>query len=231
MSNENATLHAEPRNETGRSAARLLRRSGGLPAVVYGDYSEPVALTVDTHEFERLMARIHAATTVISLEVEGTDSQQVLIREIQRHPFRSDFLHVDFLKIRAGQKIKIQVPVHLQGLAAGVELGGIMQQIRHELEVECVPTEIPSEITVDVSAMDIGDSIHIGDIDAGDIVILDDADLTICTCVQPTVIVEPEEEELEEGEEGELAEGEEGAEAEAGDGAAAGDGGEGGDSE
>jgi large subunit ribosomal protein L25 len=211
MSNDIATLRAEPRNETGKSAARQLRRQGGLPAVVYGDYSEPVALTIDTHEFERLMARIHAATTVLSLEVEGSEPQQVLIREIQRHPFRSDFLHVDFVKFRAGQKIKVQVPLHLEGLAEGVDLGGIMQQIRHELEVECIPSEIPSEITVDVSAMQIGDSLHIGDIDAGDIVILDDADLTICVCVQPTVMAVEE----EEGEEGEELEGVEGAEGEA----------------
>lgn len=211
MSNDKATLRAEPRSDTGKTAARQLRRRGGLPAVVYGDYTEPVALTVDNHEFERLMARIHAATTVVSLEVEGAEPQQVLIREIQRHPFRSDFLHVDFLKIRAGQKIKVLVPLHLEGLAEGVDLGGIMQQTRHEVEVECIPSEIPSEITVDVSAMQIGDSLHIGDIDAGDIVILDDADLTICVCVQPTVMAVEE----EEGEEGEELEGVEGAEGEA----------------
>lgn len=219
MSNEIVTLRAEPRKETGKSATRQLRRSGGLPAVVYGDYSEPLALTVDNHEFERLMARIHAATTVVSLEVEGAEPQQVLIREIQRHPFRADFLHVDFLKVRAGQKIKVQVPLHLVGVAAGIEAGGIMQQTRHELEVECIPSEIPSELTVDVSAMQIGDSLHIGDIDAGDVVILDDADLTICTCVPPTV-VEVEEAEVEEGEELE-GEGVEGAEGEGADEAVA----------
>jgi large subunit ribosomal protein L25 len=209
MSNENATLRAEPRSETGTTAARQLRRSGGLPAVVYGDYTEPQSLTLDTHEFERLMTRIHAATTVISLEVGGGQAQQVLIREIQRHPFRTEFLHIDFFKIRAGQKIRVQVPVHLEGLASGVELGGIMQQIRYEIEVECVPSEIPSEIKVDVSAMEIGDSIHIGDIETGDLVIVDDDTLTICTCVQPTVItVDDEEAEGEEGEE--LEEGEEG---------------------
>ncbi|MDX1388997.1 MAG: 50S ribosomal protein L25/general stress protein Ctc [Acidobacteriota bacterium] len=210
MSNENATLRAEPRDDRGKNAARRLRRSGGLPAVVYGDEADALALTLDMHEFERLMARIHAATTVLSLEVEGEGEHQVLIREVQRHPFRSDFLHVDFLRIRAGQKINVMVPVHLVGLAPGVEEGGIMQQTRHELEVECTPANIPSEITVDVSAMEIGDSIHVADLDFGDIVILDDADLTICTCVQPTIItVEEEDEELEEGLEAGLVEGEE----------------------
>jgi len=175
------------------------------------------------HDFERLLARVHAATTVIALEVEGSKPQNVLIREIQRHPFRSEVLHVDFLHIREGQTIAVQIPVRLEGLAKGVELGGIMQQIRYEIEVECLPSEIPPEFTVDVTALDVGDSIHIGDIDAAGIVILDEADLTICTCVQPTVItVEEEEEEeeeegleLEEGEVAEAAEGVDGADEEA----------------
>lgn len=223
MKNGVETLRAELRSESGKSATRALRRSGGLPAVVYGAGEETQPLALDRYEFERLMARIHAATTVISLELDGSETRQVLIREIQRHPFRSDFLHVDFLVVTEGQTITVRVPVHLHGEAIGVEAGGILQQTRHELLVECTPAEIPSEITVDVSEMEIGDSIHVGDLDVGTIVILDDADLTICTCVQPTVIEEPEEEELEEGlellegEEGEEVEGEaeEGAEAEA----------------
>lgn len=208
MSNEVTTLRAELRSETGTTAARQLRRAGGLPAVVYGHGDETRALTLDMHDFQGLLARIHAATTVIALEVEGAQSQDVLIREIQRHPFRPELLHVDFLHIRAGQKITVPVPVHLEGLAVGVEMGGIMQQLRHELMVECLPSEIPPEFKIDVTAMDLGDSIHIGDIDAGGIVILDDADLTICTCVQPTIItVEEEEDEVLEGE---VLEGEEG---------------------
>lgn len=212
MTNAGATLRAEPRSESGKGAARQLRRSGGLPAVVYGGGEGSLPLALDRHEFERLMARIHAATTVISLEVEGSEPRQVLIREIQRHPFRSDFLHVDFLAVTAGQKITVDVPVHLVGDAPGVEMGGIIQQIRHVVEVECIPSEIPSEIRVDISELQIGDSIHIGDLDVGTIVILDDADLTLCTCVQPTVITEEEEEEAEE-----IAEGMEGPEAEGGE--------------
>jgi len=208
MTNAGATLRAEPRSESGKGAARQLRRSGGLPAVVYGGGGATQPLALDRHEFERLMTKIHAATTVISLEVEGTEPRQVLIREIQRHPFRADYLHVDFLAVTAGQKITVDVPVHLVGEAPGVEMGGIIQQIRHEVEVECIPSEIPSEIRVDISELQIGDSIHIGDLDVGTIVILDDADLTICTCVQPTVITEEEVAE-EPGIEGEAEKGEE----------------------
>jgi len=208
MTNAGATLRAEPRSESGKGAARQLRRSGGLPAVVYGGGGATQPLALDRHEFERLMTKIHAATTVISLAVEGTEPRQVPIREIQRHPFRADYLHVDFLAVTAGQKITVDVPVHLVGEAPGVEMGGIIQQIRHEVEVECIPSEIPSEIRVDISELQIGDSIHIGDLDVGTIVILDDADLTICTCVQPTVITEEEVAE-EPGIEGEAEKGEE----------------------
>jgi len=200
MTKEQAVLKARPRSESGKGAARQLRRAGLLPAVVYGHGAETRSITLVAHELDRLLARVRAATTVIDLEVEGDDMRQVLIREIQRHPFRSHVLHVDFFHIRAGEKIKIQVPVRLEGDSKGVELGGILQQIRHELEVECLPTEIPPAFTVDVSDLDVGDSIHIGDIDAGTVVILDDRDLTVCTVVPPTVEVLPEEEEeLEEG--------------------------------
>lgn len=208
---ELAKLRAEPRSETGKSAARQIRREGRLPAVVYGHGDESRPLTIDSHEFDRLMSRIHAATTVIELDIDGGEPEQVLIREIQRHPFRSEVLHVDFFHIRADEVIRVSVPVHLLGHPTGVEEGGILQQTRHEIEIECLPSDIPSEFTVDVSALEIGDSIHIADIDTGTVTILDEADLTVCSVVPPTVIeVEEEpEEELEpelvgvEGEEGE----------------------------
>ncbi|MDX1577029.1 MAG: 50S ribosomal protein L25/general stress protein Ctc, partial [Gemmatimonadota bacterium] len=198
MADQNATLRARHRSETGKGANRQLRSEGLLPAVVYGRGEETRALTLDAHEFDRLMSRIHAATTVVSLEVEGDDARQVLIREVQRHPYRSDILHVDFFQIRADEKIKVRVPLHVEGLAKGVDEGGILQQVRHELEVECLPGEIPSDFTVDVSALEIGDSVHVGDIDPRGAIILDDADLTVCSIVPPTTVELPEEEEDEE---------------------------------
>jgi len=227
MTKELVTLRARPRTRTGKSAARQLRREGVVPAVVYGHGDESKSLAIETHELERLLSRIHAATTVIELDVEGGEAQQVLIREIQRHPFRSDVLHVDFFHIRADEVIRVSIPVHLDGHAKGVEAGGILQQIRHEIEVECLPGEIPEDFRVDVSALDIGDSIHIADIDTGSITVLDDADLTVCSIVPPTIIeveekeVVPEEFEGLEGEELEAAKeaAREAAEAEAEEGA------------
>lgn len=207
MTKESAILSAELRFETGTGATRQLRRTGRLPAVVYGRREETQSLTLDTQELTRLLNEIHAATTVIDLEVGGDKPRPVLIREIQRHPFRSELLHVDFFEIRADVKIKVQVPIHLEGEAYGVEMGGVLQQIRYQLEVECLPNEIPPDFKVDVTEMDIGNSIHIGDVESSGVVILDDLDLTVCTVVPPTIEEEPEVEDLEEDEEGEEVEG------------------------
>jgi len=209
MTKESATLSAELRSETGKGATRQLRRSGRLPAVVYGRRDETQSLTLDTQELVRLLTEIRAATTVIDLEVGSEKPRRVLIREIQRHPFRAELLHVDFFEIRADVKIKVQIPLRLEGEAYGVEMGGILQQIRHELEVECLPNEIPPDFKVDVTDLDIGNSIHISDVESSGVTILDDEGLTVCTVVPPAVEEEPEVEELEEGEEGEEIEGDE----------------------
>lgn len=210
MTNESARLTARTRTTSGKGAARQLRRSGQLPAVVYGRREETESLALDTHELSRLLSRIHAATTVIDLEVDGGEPRPVLIREIQRHPYRPQLLHVDFFEIRADVKIRVPVPVHLVETPVGVEMGGMLQFLRHELEVECLPNEIPSEFEVDVSGLEIGDSLHVSDVDAGAVTILDDETVTICTVVPPAL---EEEEEVDE-EAGEEVEGE-GEEAEA----------------
>lgn len=216
--NVDKTLRARSRDTSGKGAARQLRREGFVPAVVYGHGDETKSLALDAHDFDRLLSRIHVGTTVVDLEVEGDESRQVLIREIQRHPVRRDVLHVDFFHIRADEKIAIDVPIHLMGEPRGVDEGGILQQVRHQLEIECLPTEIPDEFTFDVSALEIGDSVHVGDLDTGSVVVLTDSDLTVCSVVPPTIEEEPEVEEEglepelvgEEGEEGERAAGAEG---------------------
>ena len=223
MTKESAILSAELRSETGKGATRQLRRAGRLPAVVYGRRDETQSLTLDTQELVRLLTEIRAATTVIDLEVGGEKPRRVLIREIQRHPFRPELLHVDFFEIRADVKIKVQVPLHLEGEAYGVEMGGILQQIRYELEVECLPNEIPPDFKVDVTDLDIGNSIHISDVESSGATILDDEGLTVCTVVPPAVEEEPEIEELEEGEEGEEIEGDESTESESTDDSAEGE--------
>lgn len=212
MTKEQVTLSAVSRSETGKGAARQLRREGFIPAVAYGRGQESTHLQLNADEVEHLLSRVSAATTVIALEVGNKKAQNVLIREVQRHPFKPIILHIDFFHIREDEKIRVAVPVHLDGKSEGVEAGGILQQVRHELQVECLPGDIPEGFHVDVSALVIGDSLHIGDLDSGGVVVLEDPDLTVCTVVPPTVMKVEEEVVEEEEVEGVEVEGEEEAE-------------------
>ncbi len=196
---EEITLRAEGRAQTGKGAARRMRRDGFVPAVVYGHGRESVHLRIRADELDGVLSRIRAGTTMIGLKIDGGGSRKVLIRELQRHPFRSDILHVDFFQIREDERIRVAVPLRLIGQAQGVEEGGILQQLRHEIQVECLPSDIPESFELDVTALLIGDSLHVADFDAGGVTVLDDLDLTVCAVVPPTVMkVEEEEEELEE---------------------------------
>lgn len=189
---EKVSLKAERRSATGKGAARRLRRQGFVPAVVYGHGEESSSVKVRVEELETLLGRISVGSTLVDLEVDG-QARPVLIREVQRHPFRPDVLHVDFFQIHADEKIRVDVPLRLVGKAIGVEEGGILQQSKHEIEIECLPGEIPEQFELDVSALDIGDSLHVGDINAGGVAILEDLDTTVCGVVPPTVVVVEEE--------------------------------------
>lgn len=197
------TLNIEPRTEFGKSASRRLRNSGMVPGNLYGKAADAQSVQVDAHDLEMLVGRISVDNTLVDLKVKGGRPRSVLIREIQRHPWRAHILHVDFFEITAGEKIKIDVPIHLIGTPVGVRNeGGILQQVRHELEVECLPSEMPEAFEVDVTQLEIGDSIHISDIDLGNLEPIEDPQLTVCTVQPPTVIeVEEEGEELEGDEE------------------------------
>lgn len=194
---EQVALKAEKRSETGKGAARRLRRDGFVPAIVYGHGEDSAPLKVRAEELETLLHRISVDNTLIDLEVDG-DKRPVLIREVQRHPFRPDLLHVDFFQIHADEKIRVEVPLRLVGHANGVEEGGILQQSKHEIAVECLPGDIPEYFELDVSGLEIGDSLHVGDLSAGGVTLLEDLDTTVCGVVPPTVVtVEEEVEELE----------------------------------
>jgi large subunit ribosomal protein L25 len=198
---EQATLQVETRSETGKGAARRIRAAGKIPGNVYGHGAEPTAVVADELQFKALISKISTENTLIDLKVDDGKPKSVLIREIQRHPYRSVILHVDFFEITAGEKIRVAVPVRLEGNPIGVRNGGILQVIRYELEIECLPREIPSSFEIDISEMNIGDSLHIRELDTGDVTVLEDESLTICTVVAPKVVaveeVEGEEEAIE----------------------------------
>jgi large subunit ribosomal protein L25 len=203
-------LVAETRDATGKGVARKLRAAGRIPAVVYGREAETKALSVDPSALQRLLQRSGAGmNTLIELSVEDT-SRTVLVKELQRDPVRGRPLHVDFYLIELDQTVEVSVPIHLVGRPQGVEEGGILDHPLREIELECLPQAIPESVDVDVSALDIGDSIHVRDLALPEgVSVQTDENLAVASVVAPAVVEEPVVEELEEGEEA-VAEGEEG---------------------
>ena len=212
----NVTLNAQLRSATGKGAARTLRRDGYIPAVVYGHGAETRVCKVEKRQLERLLSSGAHESILIDLKLDNGDNSQVLIREVQVHPYRPEILHVDFLAVRKGEKVKLEVPVRLIGLAPGVKEGGIMEHLRHEVEIRCIPSKIPEALELDISEMEIGDTVTVADlIVPKDVEILNDVSAAVVSVVPPTVHkVEEEEVEvleeeavLEEGEEAEVARG------------------------
>ncbi|MDP9349396.1 MAG: 50S ribosomal protein L25 [Gemmatimonadota bacterium] len=191
---QTANLNAQPRTERGKGAARQLRRIGRVPAVLYGHGEEPRELSIDGHELEKLLARISVANTLIDLAIEGAETTQALIREVQSHPFRPEVLHVDLFHVHAGEKIHLKVPVRLTGNPAGVRIGGgVLDQVLYELDVECLPRDIPDAAEVDVSGLDLGESVRVAEVRLSPRVkVLNDAELPIASVVAPTVPAAPE---------------------------------------
>ncbi len=225
------SLSASPRVATGKGPARQARFRGQVPAVLYGRGRPTQALAVESQALEKALAGIEPESTIIELAVDGKKTQ-ALIREIQRHPIRPDIIHVDFYEIHAQQKVTLKVPVHLVGAPDGVRnAGGVLDQVTREVEIEVLPVDIPDRVELDVTALKIGDSLHVRDLAIPNATILTQDDLTIATVVPPRAeevatptpeaaaeVAEPELiRKVREGEEGEV-EGEAAAAGEAGPG-------------
>ena len=186
-----ASLSAEARTETGKGVARKLRAAGRVPAVVYGHAREAQALSLQTRELEKLLSSISTGSTVVELTLGGATTK-TLIREVQRHPFKKQILHVDFQELVAGEKVTVEIPLVFIGTPEGVRLSGaLLEQILHSIEVLVDPANIPNHIDVDVSHLDIGHSLHVSDLKVPEgVTILDDAETTICVVAIPRAIVE-----------------------------------------
>jgi large subunit ribosomal protein L25 len=201
-------LNASTRSETGKANVRRLRKTGFVPCTIYGVEDKSVSLTINRKELEKLLSEAHS---VIKLVNDGNE-QRCVIKEIQYHPVKGDIIHVDLQRIKAGQEIQLSVPIKFIGEAPGVKAGGVFQTIRNELDISTLPKYLPNEIVIDISAMELNDTMHISDLNLENITINHEQDSSICSIVLPKKVEEPVAEE-EEGEELEV-EGEEGAEPE-----------------
>src|ERR1700694_2749593 len=179
------SLAASLRTETGKGPARQARFRGQVPAVIYGLGRTAQSLTIEAKALERALTGIEPASTIIELALDGKKAK-TLIREIQRHPIRPDIIHVDFYEIHAEQKVTLKVPVHLVGAPDGVRnAGGVLDQVTREVEIEVLPEHIPDRVELDVTALKIGDSLHVNALTIPNATILTHADLTIATVVPP----------------------------------------------
>lgn len=185
---QTATLSARLRDGRGKNAAREVRRQGRVPAVIYGHGDQPRALSVDALELEKLLATISVENTLIDLDVEGAGTERALIREVQMHPYRPEVLHLDLFHVHAGEKIHLQIPVRLTGIPVGVRVsGGVLDQVLYDLEVECLPGDIPDVVEVDVTGLDVGESLRVRDVPLPGVRVINDPDLPVVSVVSPTV--------------------------------------------
>jgi large subunit ribosomal protein L25 len=190
-------LTAYPRLNSGRTAVKQIKKQGLVPAVVYGGQDKPVNLTINAREIRTILAHATSEHFLVDLEIADGSSKTnrlALVQEVQHHPIKGDVLHVDFHAVKADEKLHAEIPVETTGEAIGVKsFGGILEIAMHAIEVECLPKDLPEIITLDVSALNIGDAIHVKDIQFPEgVTARIDEDLTVVRVAAPKVEVEPE---------------------------------------
>ena len=198
MTND-VVIEVERREGVGKGSAKAVRRDGRVPAVVYGGGIDPLAITVDPKAISELLKTEAGVNAIFNLRLKDTDQErQAMIKDLDVHPLTRKMVHIDFIRVTEGQKVTVTVPVELEGTAAGEEEGGVVDQIRRELEMSVLPREIPNRLVVDVSALGVGDHISVGDLrdmlpESAEL--YDDDDRIVVTVTYPQAIEEEEEDE------------------------------------
>src|SRR3954467_4565140 len=177
------SLAAKTRDTIGTGNARKLRQAGEVPAVIYGHSREAQSVSINTRDLDKLLTQIAGTSTVVELTIDGKTAR-TLIREVQRHPFKRQVLHVDFQELVAGEKVTLRVPLRFHGVPVGVrENGGILEETMHQLTLRVDPAHIPDHIDVDVGHLTIGHSIHISDLKLPEgAEVMDEIEATIAIC-------------------------------------------------
>jgi large subunit ribosomal protein L25 len=175
------------REGTGRSASRRLRKAEKIPAILYGKHTKPESLAVNAPEFVKLLKEISGAAALIELKRDAGASALSFLQEVQRDPITDKYLHLDLQEVKENEKMIINVAIRVVGEAYGVKTeGGILETATHRLRIRCLPKDLPSVIELDVSALKVGESIHVGELKpiAG-VDFLDDKNQTVVLCVEP----------------------------------------------
>ncbi len=196
-------LAARVREEKGKGAVKRLRRANQIPAVFYGPKTESVMLSIDYPELQRIIKQGNFENVVIDLQLESgqvTETRKAMIKDLMIDPVKDICLHADFIEISMDKKVTVEIPIHLKNTPKGVVNGGILQHVRRELTVSCLPDKLVNTFEVDVAELDIGDSLHVKDIVLPEgIHLMDDAHLTVAIVSAPAVVKEEiAEEEVEE---------------------------------
>lgn len=182
-------LIAEPRSKRGKGVSRQIRRAGKAPAVFYGPKRETTLLAVDSKEFLQKISALEGSHLIrFRSDTDGIANKVALVKDTQYHPVTGALLHADFYEVDMTEELRVRVPLHFTGKAAGVAMGGILQPVQRDVEVECLPGDIPEFIEVDVTALNVHDAVHISEVQppAG-VRFIYDTDATLVTVLPPTV--------------------------------------------
>lgn len=165
---EAKTIQAEHREDFGKNASRRLRQAGRIPGVVYGGGGSAIPVVVDPKKVSQILYSETGHNTLFTLEIKGKTPARVMLKDWQTEPVKGDLLHVDMVRIAADEVLKVKVPIHLTGEAQGVKLqGGILDFVLREVEIECLPDDIPERITLDISGLSLGHALRVGDLPLG----------------------------------------------------------------
>ncbi len=182
---EKVVLEAKKRTKINKASRSALRKEGRVPAIYYSKHHDPLAIDLSERALKPLV--FTSKTHLLSLNLEGQEELECIIKDVQFDPVTEKIVHVDLLGLKKGEKIQIEVPVQLIGTPIGIKEGGILQHTLHKIEIECLPVDIPEHVEINVSNLKLGQSIHAGDLKFDNFVVLNSADSIIASVTHPKV--------------------------------------------
>jgi large subunit ribosomal protein L25 len=200
---EDTKLIAKKRDLQGSANSRRLRKAGSLPGVIYCEGKEATAIQLDTHAFEQVLHHHSSESVLVDVSVEGAGDITALVQDVQHHPVSNDLLHIDLFKVDADKPIQVEIPVEVVGESAGVKVGGSLDIVMHAIAVECLPGDLVESIEVDISDLEIGDSLHLSQVKlSSKLKSLGDEEAIVLSVTAPRLEEEDEEAEVVEGDAG-----------------------------